>query len=112
MSHDPHKLYVEIKLRDGYGRVHAVVAEEVSRDVAYRGPRIGEDVKSGFYAFGSTQPMADVVKVLQVRELRRELFRDLFPRMAERIADFLYDREGWSDPSRQETTERLAKEAE
>lgn len=112
MSRDPNALYVEIKLRDGMGRVHAVIAEEVTRDVAYRGPRIGDDVKSGFYAFGSTEPMAEVARVLQVREMRRKLFRDLFPRMAERMADFLYDREGWSDPSRQETTERLAREAE
>lgn len=112
MSHDPNKLYVEIKLRDGYGKVHAVIAEEVPREVAYRGPRIGEDVRAGFYAFGASNPMAETVKVLQVREMRRKLFRDLFPRLAERMADFLYDREGWSDPSRQATTERLAREAE
>ena len=34
------------------------------------------------------------------------------PRMAEKLADFLYDREGWSDPSRQETTDRIAREHE
>lgn len=112
MSRDPNALYIEIKLRDGFGKVHAVIAEEVTRDVAYRGPRIGEDVKAGFYAFGSANPMAEVVQVMQVRELRRNLFRDLFPRLAERMADFLYDREGWSDPSRQATTERIAREAE
>ena len=111
MSRDPLALYIEIKLRDGYGKVHAVVAEEVPRDVAYRGPRIGEEMKLGLYAFG-IDPMDQVVKVLQVREMRRKLFRDLFPRLAEKMADFLYDREGWSDSSRQETTERIAREAE
>jgi len=112
MSYDPNKLVIEIKLRDGFGKVHAVIAEEVTRDVAYRGPRIAEDVKLGLYAIGATDPMAATVKVLQVREMRKKLFRDLFPRLAERLADFLYDREGWSDPSRQEATERLAREAE
>lgn len=112
MAHDPNKLVLEIRLRDGYGKVHAFVAEEVSRDVAYRGPRIAEDMRLGVIGIGATDPFSEAVNVLQVRELRRRLFRDLMPRMAEKLADFLYDREGWSDPSRQETTDRIAREHE
>lgn len=112
MAFNPDQLIIEIKLRDATGRVHAVVCEEVLSDVAYRGPRIGGDMRAGFHLFGSTEPMRDAVKILQVQEIRRKLFRDMFPRMAERLADFLYDREGWSDPSRQEKVERIARDAE
>lgn len=113
MAHNPHRLYVEIKLRDGHGKVHAVIAEEVPQDVAYRGSRIADEMRAGvFMPMTGQSPMEAAVEVLQVREIRRKLFRDLMPRMAERLADFLYDREGWSDPSRQETTEKLARDAE
>lgn len=109
---DPSKLYLKVVLCDGTGRVHGAVSEEVTPKVAYRGPRTAENFTAPFAFAGMTDPMAAAVEVLQVRELRRDLFRDLLPRMAERLADFLYDREGWSDPSRQEATERIAKEAE
>lgn len=109
---NPHKLILEIRLRDGYGKVHAVIAEEVPETVAYRGPRIAEEMSLGvFTASAGMSPLESAVEVLQVREIRRRLFRDLMPRMAEKLADFLHDREGWSDPSRQERTERLARDA-
>lgn len=109
----PDRLVLEIKLRDGYGRVHAVIAEEVPEDVAYRGPRIADELHLGLIspAAGMT-PMEAAVEVLQVRELRRKKFREIMPRLAERLADFLHDREGWSDPDRQAKTERLARDAE
>ena len=108
----PDKLILEVRLRDGMGRVHAVIAEEVRPDVGYRGPRIADDFRAPFNFAGRTELMTAAVEVLQVRELRRDLFRNMLPRLAERLADFLHDREGWSDPSRQEATERLARDAE
>ena len=104
------KLYVEVRLRDSHGKVHAVISEEVSPDVGYRGPRTADNFRTPVSFAGMTDPMKHAVEVLQVRELRRGLFRDMLPRMAERLADFLYDREGWSDPSRQEAVERIVRE--
>lgn len=109
---NPNKLILEVRLLDGMGRVHAVVAEEVRRDVGYRGPRIADNFTAPFAFAGMADPMAAAVEVLQVRELRRGLFRDMLPRMAERLADFLYDREGWSDPGRQAATDDIARKAE
>ena len=106
----PDKLVLTVMLRDGFGRVHAAFAEEVPQEIGYRGDRVADDFR--FSAEIGMTSMNEAAQVLQVNELRRKLFVGMMPRMAAKLADFLYDREGWSDPSRQESTECAVKNFE
>lgn len=102
------KLFIELKLVDQYGHVHGVVRREIGHDVAFCGQRAAERFRGGALE-GVT--VDDAVEILKARELRREKLRVVTPLLGEQLADFLYDREGWSDPDRQARTEEIARKA-
>lgn len=103
------KLFLELKLVDEHGKVHGVVRRQISDHVAYLGPRTAERLRNPVSFAGET--FEDAVQVLKARELRKHTLRGVTPMLGDQLADFLYDREGWSDPSRQEATEKIARDA-
>ena len=106
MARDPNELMFELRLVDGYGRVHGVVNRLIGRDVAYQGPRVAEDLRElgplGLMSFD------DAVEILKVKEFRRGKLVYCAQMMGEQMANFLEDREGWHGLDRQEATERRA----
>ena len=104
------RLFLELKLVDEHGKVHGVVRREISNHVAYLGPRAAERIRNPA-PFDGASTFDDAIKVLKVRELRKDTLRGVTPMLGEQLADFLYDREGWSEPSRQEATEKIARDA-
>lgn len=106
MARDPNELMFELRLVDGYGRVHGAVTRPLDKDVAYRGQRIAEDLR----VLGPLGGMSfdDAVEILQVKEFRRRKLIYCAQMAGGQLADFLEDREGWHGLDRQEATERRA----
>lgn len=99
------KLYFELKLVDERGEVQAAVRHKFGREAAYRGDRIGGEMRMGVGAAS----FEDAVKVLKVREFRKRLLIDTAKQAGAQLAEFLEDREGWHGLDRQEGVERSLK---
>jgi hypothetical protein len=112
MSNDrnPHRLYFELKLVDGYGEIHGIVRREIDKDAAFKGQRIAEEASLGIFPRrGGESAMSALANVLQVREFRRDLLVAAAKVAAQQLADFLQDREGWHGLDRQDAVEKIVK---
>ena len=96
------KLFFNVEIVDETGRVHGRRQVEICQDAAYMGSRIVGEVRSGFLA-----TMADVVRVMQVKEFRKQLLVDEAARAGACLADFLEDREGWHGIERKERIDEM-----
>lgn len=97
---DPRQLTLTISLADGYGKVHGKLTREVPEDVAFMGERVADDFRSN--AFVGAVNLNDAVKILKVREFRKELLIKSAKNMGVLLAEHLEDKEGWHGLKRQE----------
>lgn len=111
MSSDPNELFFELKLVDATGRVHGVVRRPIDRNAAFMGQRIKEDLEFGIVAVDKgMSPFNAAVKILRVKELRRDLLKQAGSMAGGQLADFLQDREGWHGLDRQDSAEKSVKD--
>lgn len=103
------KLHFEMRIVDESGRVHGVIVQEITRDAAYIGNRAVDDTR--FAAEIGMGVFEDTVKMIKVKELRRESLIAVARNGAQRLADYLEDREGWHGLDRQESAESRARNA-
>ena len=63
--------------------------------------RFVDEMKAGL-AFSGPTALDQAVKVLKKREFRRDRLRDAARKLAERMADYIEDSEGWHGDRRRE----------
>lgn len=88
---------IELRIRDRFGEAnyaHAIDCDEALRIST----RAVDEVKAGI--FGS---MSDTVKLMRIREMRRQVLIETAKQLAGQMTDRMEDAEGWHDVSRIDT---------
>jgi hypothetical protein len=106
---EPCQYVIRLIVEDRYGRNSYQMATDTD-EFPFFSERFVEDVRAPIDAGFSVLSFDEVVSVLKERKFRREMLLIAAKRLAERLADYIEDAEGWHGESRREAIKERRKE--